>query len=55
VPRSGPAGAALAAQRRVAELLAQVAAAVQHARERGVLHRDLSPGNILVDEGGRRT
>lgn len=38
--------------RRVAELMRQVAAAVQFAHEHGVLHRDLKPGNILLDEEG---
>jgi WD40 repeat protein len=38
--------------RRCGELMVKIARAVQHAHERGVLHRDLKPGNILLDESG---
>src|SRR5437870_1133510 len=38
--------------RRAAELIAKVARTIHHAHERGRLHRDITPGNILVDETG---
>lgn len=38
--------------REIAALLERVARAVHHAHQRGVLHRDLKPGNILLDKSG---
>jgi TolB-like protein/predicted Ser/Thr protein kinase/Tfp pilus assembly protein PilF len=35
-----------------AELIAKVARTVQYAHERGILHRDIKPGNILLDQKG---
>ncbi|MFZ0918081.1 MAG: protein kinase, partial [Candidatus Udaeobacter sp.] len=47
------AGAALRDEpRECVRLMAKVAHAVQYAHEHGVLHRDLKPGNILLDGRG---
>jgi hypothetical protein len=38
--------------RAAAKLMAKVARAVHHAHQHGILHRDLKPGNILLDAQG---
>src|SRR5436305_11353442 len=38
--------------RRAVELVVKLARAVQYAHEYGILHRDIKPGNILLDQKG---
>src|ERR1051325_8154917 len=39
--------------RRATELIATIARAVHHAHQRGVLHRDIKPTNVLLDDLGQ--
>src|SRR5436189_6430017 len=38
--------------RQAAELIAKIARTVHYAHEHGILHRDIKPGNVLLDEKG---
>src|SRR6266699_3745295 len=45
-------GPARVPPRRAAEFIAKVARIVHYAHEHGILHRDIKPGNILLDAKG---
>ena len=42
-----------ATPREAADLCATIARALHHAHEHGVIHRDLKPGNVMIDRGGQ--
>ncbi len=52
-PHNGEMPRGLARFRWAADLMADIADALQYAHDKGVLHRDIKPGNLLLDPSGR--
>src|SRR5262249_13542873 len=52
-PSSGSSTRSSAYIRTVARFGVQVAEALDHAHTRGILHRDIKPGNLLLDDQGQ--
>ena len=39
----------------VRDILIQLCMGLEHAHQRGLIHRDIKPGNIMVDPNGHTT
>jgi len=53
VPLDRLLGEGLLSERRAVEAAAKIARALHYVHEQGVLHRDIKPGNIMIDRAGR--
>ena len=51
-PKDGAGPTTRVWQEQIARIMLKVARAVEHAHQHGVLHRDLKPGNIILDQDG---